>query len=446
MKNLILQLGSNNWQRPYESAPGSGLLHEAYHLALNTRQDTRCSSIYPSPMQTSEQEDYKVFRIAHSIPICEGISPVSTYRWHDMSENEFSTYRRRLEREVYRWMEEIEARLGQNFTMMIAHHAFINPLVLRDVNRRRIRCGKPSVPLFCFIHGTALKMFCNELERHPEYPFRFHPLMIEEKIFDEGNVSGCFAVSANTIDVMKRTFPNFPAEKIYLTPCGIDERCFHPREGLDLRQYLAKLGQSLWPGGFIAPGDFDYLLIFAGKFAQWKRIDALLKAAAIYERHLPRLCTLVVGAGPVSLMEQYFAQARKLGLRATFFMGSRDQVTLAELFALADVSVFPSFEEPFGMVFMEAMACGCPVIGVNSGGPREFVSPAVGELVPEFGARVLDPLAKAIAATVQRAIGENWKTNKAPACMDLVCGNYTISQQVDKLLSLALSVIGELDE
>jgi len=56
---------------------------------------------------------------------------------------------------------------------------------------------------------------------------------------------------------------------------------------------------------------------------------------------------------------------------------------LAELFSMSEVGMFPSYKEPFGMVFIECMACGCPTIGANSGGPTEFVKPEQGVLIEE---------------------------------------------------------------
>jgi len=44
---------------------------------------------------------------------------------------------------------------------------------------------------------------------------------------------------------------------------------------------------------------FDAVVAFCAKFADWKRLDALLHAAAIYERHDRRILTLVIGSGPL---------------------------------------------------------------------------------------------------------------------------------------------------
>ena len=92
-KQLIFQLGTNNWQRQDEFAPGSGILHSAHHDCLNAAiENTSSFSVYPSKnqkqelLEDAEQAFVRIFPLTHDIPICESVSPVSTYRWHAMSE------------------------------------------------------------------------------------------------------------------------------------------------------------------------------------------------------------------------------------------------------------------------------------------------------------------------------------------------------------------------
>ena len=91
---LIFQLGTNNWQRGGEFAPGSGILHEAHHHAYNALPGIRAYSMYPSKRQRFREDLVRVFELDHDIPICESISPVSNYRWHGMSEAEVAAYGR----------------------------------------------------------------------------------------------------------------------------------------------------------------------------------------------------------------------------------------------------------------------------------------------------------------------------------------------------------------
>ena len=211
VSTMVFQLGTNNWQRPkkdgsgeLEFAPGSGVLHEAHHNAYNAMDGVKSFSMYPSRNQgqpTEPDADYSVFELEHDIPICESASPNSSKRWHAMDEAEFKAYVQRLENQVYDYMKQCEAKAGAKFTMCIAHHSFINPLVLRNVIQRRVKEGLPQCPLYCFVHGTALKMYRWELgpketEEQKTFPMRFHKMIVEEKLFDDvvNGVNACFVI------------------------------------------------------------------------------------------------------------------------------------------------------------------------------------------------------------------------------------------------------------
>jgi glycosyltransferase involved in cell wall biosynthesis len=124
--------------------------------------------------------------------------------------------------------------------------------------------------------------------------------------------------------------------------------------------------------------------------------------------------------------------AAELGLRRPYFLGPRPQDELTTLFNCADVGCFPSYREPFGLVFIECMACGTPVIGANSGGPRDFVTPDVGTLVPETGDR--HELARSLATAVTTAIEEDWKQTKGPVAQVYVKERFSVTKQVADLL------------
>jgi len=448
-KRLIFQLGTNNWQRGGEFAPGSGILHEAHHKAYNGLADTKSYSIYPSRTQRFEADDVKVFELDHDIPICESISPVSSFRWHSMSDDEVLAYRNRLTEEVISWMEEIETRTGERFTLAIAHHTFLNPLVMSDVIKAREANGKPRMPLLCFAHGTALKMYARERQgdNPDEFPNRFLPMIEQTGIFDYGSgepgVDLCAAISNQQIDALVDMFPTFPRDRVVLSPNGYNQDVFRTQQApgnaiadrlrlLDAFETAPYEG-SAHPSRSIDP-DIDAIVVFCGKFADWKRLDALLYAAAIYEQVDKRIATLVVGSGPhEDQVKMQSLALDQLGLRRTYFLGPRAQDQLATLFNAADVGCFPSYNEPFGLVFIECMACGTPVIGANSGGPRDFVTPNVGVLVPETDD--LPALAASLAATVQQAIGENWKAEKGQVAASYAEQNYSVTNQIKELLA-----------
>ncbi|HZB48879.1 MAG TPA: glycosyltransferase [Mycobacteriales bacterium] len=447
---LIFQLGTNNWQRDGEFAPGSGILHEAHHQAFNDLPGVRAYSMYPSRRQRLRQDDVRVFALDHDIPICESVSPVSSYRWHGMSDAEVAAYRQRLTDEVAGWMDEIEATTGDTFGLAIAHHAFMNTVVLRDVNRRRVAAGRDRVPLLCFTHGTELKMYDNERRGNQpdEFPLRFLPFMQDEKIFDfadpEHGVDVVAAISTEQVEAFLRFFPEFPRERVVLSPNGYNQQAFHRMAApadvyADRTAVLAGFSTQPYAGSArapepVAPADgFDAVVMFCGKLADWKRLDALLRAAAVYERQDRRILTLVVGSGPHEDQVGLQDLAAELGLRRTYFLGPRPQDELAVLFNCADVGCFPSYREPFGLVFIECMACGTPVIGADSGGPRDFVTPAVGTLVPETDDRAA--LGASLAAAVIEAVDGDWKKVKGPVAEAYARDNFSVAHQVSELLA-----------
>ena len=87
----MFHIGTNNWQRQGEFAPGSGILHASMHDTFNSMPGVKCYSIFPSKVQTDPTDDptFKVFKLSHDIPICESVSPNSSFRWHSMDDEAF---------------------------------------------------------------------------------------------------------------------------------------------------------------------------------------------------------------------------------------------------------------------------------------------------------------------------------------------------------------------
>ncbi|MEM7292645.1 MAG: glycosyltransferase [Pseudomonadota bacterium] len=437
-QRLIFQLGTNNWQRQGEFAPGSGILHEAHHNAYNQIDGVTCYSIYPSKTQTSDDPQISIFRLTHDIPICESISPISNYRFHSMSETEFNAYVDRLQAFTADRIDAAEAAEGHPVDLAIAHHSFLNPLVLSRINRERAAAGRPEFKLLCFVHGTALKMFAHEKAGiDGDYPSRFLPFMQNEKVFvGDKNVHACAAISNEQLQKFADIFDEFPSDKMILSLNGYDTSIFKPESitGEGRAQFLAglELAESPVAG---APkridSNPDKVVVFCGKFADWKRLDTVLGAAARWEQDA-NIATLVIGSGPDDAIAHYHKMAyEQLGLRNTWFLGPRPHADIARLNSAADIGVYPSRNEPFGLVLIECMACGTPVIGANSGGPRDFVTGDVGSLVKESeGAELVD----AIYAEVSKALAEDWKGTKGLTAASYAADNFSVEGQCRRLL------------
>jgi glycosyltransferase involved in cell wall biosynthesis len=143
----------------------------------------------------------------------------------------------------------------------------------------------------------------------------------------------------------------------------------------------------------------------AGRIDTWKGLDVLLDAwprarSACAELHF------VIAGGAVEGKEAYAdALARRArALDGVHWVGSLDETAVVELLADLDVLVLASTEpEPYGLVAVEALACGTPIVATDAGGPREIVAtahPGAGRLVPVGDAGAL---ADAIVASVTTA-------------------------------------------
>lgn len=275
-----------------------------------------------------------------------------------------------------------------------------------------------------------------------EFPKRFLPLLQDSKIFDStfpgDGVQLCYAISKQQVDAFLEIFPTFPPDNVKVSPNGINQAVFHPIEGATIDNVLSKFESKHYEGSsrsdaLIDTSDIEHVVIIVSKFAAWKRIPALLYAANSFEKALPKTALVIVGTGPLEAQKELQDLAYDtLDLKKCYFLGPQPQPVLAELYTIASVGVFPSYKEPFGLVFVECMSCGTPVIGANSGGPKDFVTSDVGVLVPETDN--LETLGQELNVEIQKAIKEDWKKTKGAACQQLVADRFSVKKQVTELI------------
>ena len=151
--------------------------------------------------------------------------------------------------------------------------------------------------------------------------------------------------------------------KIEVIPPGVDLSHFYPIPRDEARAYIG-----------VPP--CDQMLLFVGRVETLKGIDALIEALALMRQNGEQVCLAVIGGDPdlspealSDEMTRLQAMREQYGLQESVaFLGRKSQDTLPYYYSAAEAVVVPSHYESFGMVALEAMACGTPVVASQVGG------------------------------------------------------------------------------
>jgi D-inositol-3-phosphate glycosyltransferase len=180
-------------------------------------------------------------------------------------------------------------------------------------------------------------------------------------------------------DQMVRYYGADP-KKIEVIPAGVDTELFHPRDRAEVRRELG------------LPDLDTPILLFVGRIERLKGLDTLLESVAVVSRTCSGkdLKVLIVGGGDQTEEEnaelhRIVQLHRDLNLEEQVeFVGSKPQEMLPLYYSAADITIMPSHYESFGLVAVESMASGTPVIASNVGGLSFTVKDGeTGFLVPE---------------------------------------------------------------
>lgn len=161
------------------------------------------------------------------------------------------------------------------------------------------------------------------------------------------------------------TYYQAERSRVTILPCGVDLDLFGPGDREAARRALGLQSERL--------------ILFVGRIQQLKGIDVLLRATSIlaHRRDVPPFRVLIVGGRPSG--ERNDPETRELLRlqrlvteldieRYVGWVGAVEQVGLPEYYRAADVTVVPSTYESFGLVALESMACGTPVVAAHVGG------------------------------------------------------------------------------
>lgn len=269
---------------------------------------------------------------------CNTTHPRSINQFVKLSDDEESLYcaawRKAISQEILKFQPDV----------IHAGHIFLSAAIASEFDK----------PLVITCHGT-------DIQTHVETD-RFHDY--SNKAAKASKAIIC--ISQKNMDEVAECFPD-DAHKAKLMPNGYDSHIFY-QDNYSRKDVLA---------GFGIDKDYKNLVSFAGKFAHFKGIDILIKAAAQYEDE----DTATVLAGDGQLFDEMCELRDSLGLKNVYFIHNQPHDKLCQLYNVADVSTAPSRNEPFGLVVIEANACGAPVIGTNDGGIAGILTDKTGILI-----------------------------------------------------------------
>jgi phosphatidyl-myo-inositol dimannoside synthase len=170
-----------------------------------------------------------------------------------------------------------------------------------------------------------------------------------------------YVISISEITKQKFTrWSNLAPDKIFILPNAITQAHYGvgPKSALLLERYGLKGKTVLLTLGRLAAEE------------QYKGFDEIMELLPALAEHLPHLAYVIVGDGDDRPRLEAKAQALGVGDRVVF-TGFIPEAEKADHYRLADVFVMPGRGEGFGFVFLEALACGIPVVGSSVDGSRE---------------------------------------------------------------------------
>lgn len=201
-------------------------------------------------------------------------------------------------------------------------------------------------------------------------------LSVERRIVKE--VDRIVATCPTEKDDLQLYYDGDPRQ-VTVIPCGVNSTIFSPMEQ-KLARHMLRLPHQ------------GHIVVYVGRILPRKGIDNIIEGMAHLAKHYPGRADLIIVGGETDQampdndeeMGRLAELARSLSIADRVkFTGRRPQHTLRQYYSAADVCVTTPWYEPFGMVPLEAMACGTPVIAAAVGGLKySVVDQVTGFLVP----------------------------------------------------------------
>lgn len=234
---------------------------------------------------------------------------------------------------------------------VIHSHYWMSGIAARDLKKA---WGTPVVHMF-----HTLGLMKQRVARRPGEVEGEYRLLGEKEVFRSADR----IISATPAEVAQiQWLYKIKTNNVVVIPPGVDTSHFYPISPDEAKEYIG-----------VPP--CANMLLFVGRIEPLKGVDTLIQAIAILRQHGVYVCLSVIGGEPGGAdventeMRRVQEMSRQAGLDdLVTFLGKRSQDTLPYYYSAADAVVVPSHYESFGMVALEAMACGVPVVASQVGG------------------------------------------------------------------------------
>lgn len=295
----------------------------------------------------------------HVITCEEGTAPIEEY--------DKGVYVHRVEPykietdDFIKWVMQLNFAMVEKATSIIKKEGYFDIIHAHDwlatFAARTIKWAF-NIPIVCTIHATEYGRN-NGIKTDMQRYISSVEWMLS---YDSWKVITCSNYMRQQISDVFST----PWDKIWVIPNGVETHNFDFEfDWLEFRRKFAI--------------DDEKIIFFIGRHVFEKGVHNLIEAAPQIVNGCSRAKFIIAGKGPMS--DELIDRVKSMGLTSKFlFTGYMDDDTRNKLYRVANVAVFPSLYEPFGIVALEAMSAGCPVVVSDTGGLGEIVEHRVNGL------------------------------------------------------------------